>query len=101
MYFLLRLNVFVINLVGYFYLFIYLFGLLFVQVIPEGNWFCPCCKCGICGTSDFNSDTKQFTEKTIIYCDQCQRECMLISLSFIFYALKAEMACSDISFFSL
>ncbi|XP_039129128.1 uncharacterized protein LOC120265324 [Dioscorea cayenensis subsp. rotundata] len=45
-----------------------------LEVIPEGNWFCPCCKCGICGTSDFNSDTKQFTEKTIIYCDQCQRE---------------------------
>ncbi|KAM0953675.1 putative histone acetyltransferase chromatin regulator PHD family [Dioscorea sansibarensis] len=45
-----------------------------LELIPVGKWFCPCCKCGICGMSDFNSDTKQFTGKTIIYCDQCQRE---------------------------
>ncbi|KAM0953674.1 putative histone acetyltransferase chromatin regulator PHD family [Dioscorea sansibarensis] len=45
-----------------------------LEVIPEGKWFCPCCRCGICGMSDFNSDTKQFTERTIMYCDQCERE---------------------------
>ncbi|KAJ0979361.1 hypothetical protein J5N97_014835 [Dioscorea zingiberensis] len=45
-----------------------------LEVLPEGDWFCPFCRCGICGMSDFNSDTKQFTEKTILRCGQCERE---------------------------
>lgn len=29
--------------------------------------------------SEFNSDSQQFTEKTILYCDQCERECKIYS----------------------
>ncbi|XP_058075041.1 uncharacterized protein LOC131223612 isoform X2 [Magnolia sinica] len=39
--------------------------------VPEGRWSCPSCQCGICGQSEFNSDIKQFTSETILYCDQC------------------------------
>ncbi|XP_058075045.1 uncharacterized protein LOC131223614 isoform X2 [Magnolia sinica] len=42
--------------------------------VPEGKWSCPTCRCGICGKSDFNGDSEQFTAKTILYCDQCERE---------------------------
>lgn len=42
--------------------------------VPEGDWFCPSCRCGICGLSEFDSDSQQFTEKSVLYCDQCERE---------------------------
>ncbi|XP_072960252.1 uncharacterized protein [Typha angustifolia] len=45
-----------------------------LQVTPEGNWFCPSCRCGICGSSEYNCDTMQFMETTVMYCDQCERE---------------------------
>lgn len=45
-----------------------------VEAIPEGSWYCPSCRCGICNLSDYDPDTSQFTEKTIVYCDQCERE---------------------------
>ncbi|XP_021307461.1 uncharacterized protein LOC8081435 isoform X4 [Sorghum bicolor] len=45
-----------------------------VEAIPEGNWYCPSCRCSICNLSDYDPDTSQFTEKTIVYCDQCERE---------------------------
>ncbi|XP_058068718.1 uncharacterized protein LOC131218051 [Magnolia sinica] len=45
-----------------------------LKELPEGEWFCPCCRCGICGQGEFNSDGEQYSEKTVIYCDQCERE---------------------------
>jgi hypothetical protein len=44
--------------------------------LPAGDddWSCPCCRCAICDQSDFDPDIG-FTDKTIIYCDQCEREC--------------------------
>ncbi|KAF9596435.1 hypothetical protein IFM89_011264 [Coptis chinensis] len=42
--------------------------------LPEGQWFCPSCRCGICNQSEFNGDIQQFTEKTVLLCDQCERE---------------------------
>ncbi|OVA02721.1 GNAT domain [Macleaya cordata] len=42
--------------------------------LPEGNWSCPSCRCGICERSEFDGDTEKFTEKTVLYCDQCERE---------------------------
>ncbi|XP_019706405.1 uncharacterized protein [Elaeis guineensis] len=49
-------------------------GCVALEDVPKGKWFCPSCRCGICGSSDFNCDTKEFTDKTILYCDQCERE---------------------------
>ncbi|CAL4938913.1 unnamed protein product [Urochloa decumbens] len=45
-----------------------------LEAIPEGSWYCPSCRCNICNLSDYDPDTSQFTEKTIVYCDQCERE---------------------------
>uniref|UniRef100_A0A1D1Z861 Chromodomain-helicase-DNA-binding protein 4 n=1 Tax=Anthurium amnicola TaxID=1678845 RepID=A0A1D1Z861_9ARAE len=45
-----------------------------LEEVPEGKWFCPSCRCGICGLSEFNCDPEQFSEKTVLYCDQCERE---------------------------
>ncbi|XP_038980228.1 uncharacterized protein LOC103711112 isoform X2 [Phoenix dactylifera] len=45
-----------------------------LEDIPEGKWFCPSCRCGICGLSEYNRDTEKFTEETMLYCDECERE---------------------------
>ncbi|PKA66905.1 chromodomain-helicase-DNA-binding protein 4 [Apostasia shenzhenica] len=47
-----------------------------LECVPEGNWFCPSCRCGICGVSEFNCDTEHVSENSGIYCDQCERQCM-------------------------
>ncbi|XP_020243649.1 uncharacterized protein LOC109821903, partial [Asparagus officinalis] len=49
-------------------------GCVSLESVPGGKWFCPSCRCGICGMSEFNSATEQFSEKTILYCDQCELE---------------------------
>uniref|UniRef100_A0A453IB38 PHD-type domain-containing protein n=1 Tax=Aegilops tauschii subsp. strangulata TaxID=200361 RepID=A0A453IB38_AEGTS len=46
-----------------------------LEATPEGSWYCPSCRCNICDLSDYDPDINQFTEKTIMYCDQCEREC--------------------------
>ncbi|PKU79632.1 uncharacterized protein LOC110107923 [Dendrobium catenatum] len=42
--------------------------------VPDDKWFCPSCRCHICGESEFNPDAEQFTDKTMLYCDQCEHE---------------------------
>lgn len=59
-----------------------------LQNLPEGKWSCASCQCGICGESEFNADIKQFTEQSILYCDQCERECMFESYLFFSYTIK-------------
>ncbi|XP_043708483.1 uncharacterized protein LOC122657751 [Telopea speciosissima] len=49
-------------------------GCLGLEDFPEGKWYCPSCRCCICGQSEFNENVEQFTEKTVLYCDQCERE---------------------------
>ncbi|XP_031249188.1 increased DNA methylation 1-like isoform X2 [Pistacia vera] len=36
---------------------------------PGRNWFCPACRCGLCGLRDSNEDNQQFTNM----CFQCTR----------------------------
>lgn len=45
-----------------------------MKIIPEGNWYCPSCRCVLCGGSEFNGDPECFTEMTILLCDQCERQ---------------------------
>ncbi|XP_020578778.1 uncharacterized protein LOC110023627 [Phalaenopsis equestris] len=45
-----------------------------LEDVPEGQWFCPSCRCGLCGFSEFNCDTDSFTHNSGIYCDQCERQ---------------------------
>ncbi|KAH0469327.1 hypothetical protein IEQ34_002559 [Dendrobium chrysotoxum] len=45
-----------------------------LEDVPEGKWFCPSCRCGICGLSEFNCDEENFNHNSGIYCDQCERQ---------------------------
>ncbi|CAM0872685.1 unnamed protein product [Alopecurus aequalis] len=45
-----------------------------LEATPKGSWYCPSCICSICDSGDYDPDTNQFNEKTIMYCDQCERE---------------------------
>ncbi|KAA8549424.1 hypothetical protein F0562_001103 [Nyssa sinensis] len=40
--------------------------------VPDGDWFCPSCCCGICGQSRFSEDTGQFNDNIILNCVQCE-----------------------------
>uniref|UniRef100_A0A5B7BUP7 PHD finger transcription factor n=1 Tax=Davidia involucrata TaxID=16924 RepID=A0A5B7BUP7_DAVIN len=42
--------------------------------VPDGDWFCPSCCCGICGESRFNKDTEQFMYNSVLNCDQCEHQ---------------------------
>ncbi|XAR60744.1 Histone acetyltransferase [Bertholletia excelsa] len=42
--------------------------------VPDGDWFCPSCCCGICGRSGFNRDTEWITDDSILSCDQCEHQ---------------------------
>ncbi|KAK9755772.1 hypothetical protein RND81_01G049300 [Saponaria officinalis] len=41
--------------------------------IPEGDWFCPSCCCGVCGKIQFDASKEQCTDNTILCCHQCER----------------------------
>lgn len=45
-----------------------------LQDIPDGNWFCPSCCCGICGESVFDTNTEFSTDKSVLSCHQCERQ---------------------------
>ncbi|RAL43328.1 hypothetical protein DM860_012469 [Cuscuta australis] len=42
-----------------------------LEDIPDGDWFCPSCYCGICGKSKFNKNQDQFTDDSNLCCHQC------------------------------
>ncbi|CAH9094135.1 unnamed protein product [Cuscuta europaea] len=42
-----------------------------LKVVPDGDWFCPSCCCGICGQSKFNKKPDEVTDESILYCHQC------------------------------
>ncbi|XRB05405.1 PHD-type domain-containing protein [Pycnococcus provasolii] len=43
-----------------------------LKSIPEGDWFCEACRCGICGQSNYQRDG--FSDEVMLLCDQCERE---------------------------
>ncbi|URE13136.1 PHD-finger [Musa troglodytarum] len=45
-----------------------------LEDVPDGKWFCPSCRCGICDHSEYNHDVEQFTKTTMFSCDQCEGE---------------------------
>ncbi|RWR73910.1 GNAT domain-containing protein [Cinnamomum micranthum f. kanehirae] len=45
-----------------------------LEDVPQGEWYCPSCRCGICGNGDFDGVSERYSGKTVIYCDQCNRE---------------------------
>ncbi|KAJ8645333.1 hypothetical protein MRB53_007081 [Persea americana] len=45
-----------------------------LEDVPQGEWYCPSCRCGICDNGDFDGVSGCYSKKTVIYCDQCNRE---------------------------
>ncbi|KAG9158643.1 hypothetical protein Leryth_021989 [Lithospermum erythrorhizon] len=41
--------------------------------LPEGDWFCPSCCCGICGKRSFDRNTEHITSSSGRSCSQCDR----------------------------
>jgi hypothetical protein len=50
-------------------------GCVGLDATPQGEWFCPPCRCAICDSGEFEPAPDEFTDKTVICCDQCEREC--------------------------
>ncbi|XP_057851816.1 uncharacterized protein LOC131061996 isoform X3 [Cryptomeria japonica] len=42
------------------------------SVPKQEKWYCPTCRCAICGSSEFNGNPELFTELTVLFCDQCE-----------------------------
>ncbi|KAM0892929.1 hypothetical protein ACQ4PT_025412 [Festuca glaucescens] len=49
-------------------------GCVGLDATPQGEWFCPPCRCAICDSGEFEPAPDEFTDKTVICCDQCERE---------------------------
>ncbi|XP_074295012.1 increased DNA methylation 1-like [Silene latifolia] len=45
-----------------------------IESVPEGDWFCPCCCCGICGDSQSDKMAEQFADDSLLRCHQCERQ---------------------------
>ncbi|KAK6927113.1 Tify domain binding domain [Dillenia turbinata] len=45
-----------------------------MKEVPEGDWFCPACCCGICGQSYFDVDAEHFSDDSVLTCDQCEHK---------------------------
>lgn len=43
-----------------------------LEDIPEGEWFCPPCCCGICGDNKFKSNVQEPKDSCFLSCDQCE-----------------------------
>ncbi|CAM6045249.1 unnamed protein product [Sphagnum compactum] len=45
-----------------------------LEAVPEEDWFCPNCRCAICGGPPVNANPDEFNEMVVLSCDQCERE---------------------------
>lgn len=45
-----------------------------LEDVPDGNWFCSSCCCGICGLRKFEGDIQcVMDDDAVLSCDQCER----------------------------
>lgn len=49
-------------------------GCLGLQDIPEGDWFCPSCCCGICEQGIFKEIVEHTEDDKYLICDQCEHQ---------------------------
>ncbi|KAK9940808.1 hypothetical protein M0R45_017449 [Rubus argutus] len=40
--------------------------------VPDGDWFCPSCRCGICGQRKLKEDKEHIIHSDILTCGQCE-----------------------------
>lgn len=45
-----------------------------LESVPDGDWFCPSCRCGICSQSKFKVVDGKSIEDRILRCSQCERK---------------------------
>ncbi|KAK6272177.1 hypothetical protein POUND7_009260 [Theobroma cacao] len=45
-----------------------------LESVPDGDWFCPSCCCGICGQSKPKEDDADFVDDRILTCAQCEHK---------------------------
>ncbi|KAL2488622.1 PHD finger transcription factor [Forsythia ovata] len=45
-----------------------------LKEVPDGDWFCPTCCCGICGESGFDKNKEQFIDSSVLICAQCEHQ---------------------------
>ncbi|OMO84355.1 Zinc finger, RING-type, partial [Corchorus capsularis] len=45
-----------------------------LESVPDGDWFCPSCCCGICGESKAKEDSANLVDSRIITCAQCEHK---------------------------
>ncbi|XVE59433.1 hypothetical protein DITRI_Ditri05aG0046300 [Diplodiscus trichospermus] len=45
-----------------------------LESVPDGDWFCPSCCCGICGQSKFKEDSANIVDERVLTCAQCEHK---------------------------
>jgi N-acetylglutamate synthase-like GNAT family acetyltransferase len=42
--------------------------------VPDGDWFCPSCACGICGHGKFQQNKRDSVDDSFVTCKQCEHK---------------------------
>eukprot|EP01018_Ginkgo_biloba_P023275 Gb_06644 [translate_table: standard] len=45
-----------------------------LKSLPEGNWYCMDCTCGICGTVGHHGEKGSNKTTAVVFCEQCEHE---------------------------
>ncbi|XVF46770.1 hypothetical protein PTKIN_Ptkin03bG0055200 [Pterospermum kingtungense] len=45
-----------------------------LESVPDGDWFCPSCCCGICGQSKLKDDGANILDDRVLTCAQCEHK---------------------------
>jgi N-acetylglutamate synthase-like GNAT family acetyltransferase len=45
-----------------------------LQDVPDGDWSCPSCACGVCGHGKFEEDNGHFMGNDFVTCKQCEHK---------------------------
>ncbi|XVF19847.1 hypothetical protein REPUB_Repub11eG0146100 [Reevesia pubescens] len=45
-----------------------------LESVPDGDWFCPSCCCGICGQSKLKGDDTNVVDDRVLTCAQCEHK---------------------------
>ncbi|CAI9776483.1 unnamed protein product [Fraxinus pennsylvanica] len=45
-----------------------------LKEVPDGDWFCPTCCCGICCRSGFDKNKEHYSNSSLLSCAQCEHQ---------------------------
>ncbi|CAI0400010.1 unnamed protein product [Linum tenue] len=46
----------------------------FLQVVPDGDWFCPSCCCRICNNQGLENNSESIIDEHMLNCTQCEHK---------------------------